>query len=259
MKTQRWARRGVLLLCVAGGACGPIVPDPRVPLPVPLPAVEGARPSVGNGIFIAGSFGDGFWGQERERVELTGAAFGIAIANRVEVDVHEYGSNRTVDDENGVPHTGAGASTVRAKVVVTESDGGDWTFGVVGAYSTASRTVRDVQDERASAWDLVFPVEYEALTEPEPGRRLGLYGGPRFIRKSFESRLAIQEGPSEDAGVAWGGLLGLRARMGWLQLAAEGSLMRSPRLQVGPFGSEAGWMFIPALSAKLVIPIGEGN
>ena len=244
---------------IATSGCGPIVPDPRVPLPVPLPAVEGARPSVGSGIFVGALFGDGFWGPERERAELTGTSLGFGFADRIEVGFDEYVSNRTIDDANGVPHRGATAETVRAKVVVKESADGAWAFGLVAAYSTAARTVSNVQDESASSLDLALPVEFETLSNPAPGRRIGLYGGPRFILKSFEDRLATAEQQSKDSGMAWGALLGLRSRIGWLHLAAEGSVMRSPRLQAGAYGSEDGWMFIPALTAKLVVPIGEGN
>lgn len=255
---RRPVRRTTLALSIAAvaGACVPTTPDPRVPLPVPLPAVEGAGPVESTSLFAGLSFGDGFWGQERERAELTGIGFGFTLLDRVELEIHDYDSNRTVDDENGTPHTGSGATTVRIKVRAGESESGDWSLGLVGAYSTSSRVVPGVQDESVTAWDLALPIEY---TGAGGGREdpFGFYAGPRFVRQAFESRIVEAGAPPADDGVAWGGVLGLRKRVGWLHVAAEGSLMRAPRLQVGSFGSRDGWIFIPALTGKLVLPIGD--
>lgn len=238
------------------GACGPVTPDPRVPLPIPLSAVEGASPAVSTGAIVGLSLTDGFWGPERERAELTGWSFGIALLDRVEIDVQELASNRSVDDDAGRPHSGSGATTVRGKVLVRESESGDWAFGVVGSRSNASRFVPGVQDETATAWDLALPVEYRALVRGADADPLAIYAAPRFIRKTFRSRATESSTAGSDTGVAWGGLLGLKARIGWVRLSAEGTLVRSPRLQVGAYGSRDGWMFIPNLGARLAVPIG---
>ena len=51
------------LAAVTAASC--YIPDPavRIPLPVPLPAVAGATPTVPQGLELIGDLGDGVWGQ----------------------------------------------------------------------------------------------------------------------------------------------------------------------------------------------------
>lgn len=108
-------------------------------------------------------------------------------------------------------------------------------------------------------WDIAFPVEYVRLATGEGQHRLAGYAGPRFTSQRFEDALAATPGPAEDSGLAVGGVLGLKGRLGWFHIAAEGSVMKAPGLRVGTRASQDGWMFIPALSATLVLPFDDGN
>ncbi len=259
MSRRRVVSASAIGSLLAASACAPITPDPRVPLPIPLPTVEGATPATGAGFFFAMSFGDGFWGTERERAELFGIGMGASVLARFEMEWHAYHSNRTIDDKVGRSHAGSPAETFRLKARVLDVAEDAVAVGIALSWSTASRFVINVQDEHATAWDLAFPIEYTELGDSADPHRLALYAGPRLIHQSFESDLVATPEPRRDTGMAWGGFAGAKVRYRWLHFAAEGSLMRAPGMRVGEWASVDGWMFVPALNVKFVLPFGDGD
>ena len=145
------------LLLLGSTSCYEVV---RVPLAVPLPVVGGARPATPQGLEIIAEFGDGVWGQEQERAEMVGAGIGVAINDRIELSSNAFASSRGIKDSSGDEHHGETSVALRGKMRLGDFADGRGAFGVHVAYSYAERERDDVQDERLSALDLAFPVEF---------------------------------------------------------------------------------------------------
>ncbi len=241
--TRRLFGRTVLVALLAGtSSC---VPEVRIPLPVPLPSVGGSRPATPPGLHLAIEFGDGVWGQEQERVEMAGVGVGFSLWDRIEFSVSGYGATRSVQSQSSATTTG-----VRGKVRLADFSGGRASVGLHITRMTSQRLEGSLQNERMTAWDFALPVTFYPFGEQFVDQRWGVYAAPRLVFQTFEDRLAIRT----TKGTLAGGLLGVVARWRYFALTGELNFVRTPDMG-GAF--ESGWLVLPMLSARGMIPIGD--
>ena len=245
--TRRLFGRTVLIGLLAGASsCGP--PPTRIPLGVPLPSVGGSRPATPQGLQLIGEFGDGVWGQEQERVEIAGVGFGFSLRDRVEFGLSSYIPTRTVQDQ-----TGEGTTTVRGKFQLSDFREGRASVGIHVAAMFNERQGGALQDERLTAWDIAFPVEIYPWGEQFIDRRWGLYAAPRLVFQSFEDRLASET----TKGTLAAALLGVAARWRYVAVTGELNFARTPSMSFGGTTSQGGWLLLPMLSVRGMLPIGD--
>ncbi len=246
--TRRLFGRTVLIALLAGtSSCFP--PPVRIPLAVPLPAVGGSRPATPQGLQLIAEFGDGVWGQEQERVEIAGAGFGFSLRDRIEFGFSSYVPTRTVQNQTGDVTTG-----VRGKVRLGDFREGRASVGLHIAVLTSERQGGALQqDERLSAWDISLPLEIYPWGEQFVDRRWGLYAAPRLVFQTFEDRIT-----SESAkGTLAAALLGAAARWRYVAVTGELNFARTPTMSFGGTTFQGGWLLLPMLSVRGMLPIGD--
>jgi len=236
------------LLLLGSTSC---IEEVRVPLAVPLPVVGGARPATPQGLEFIAEFGDGVWGQEQERAEMGGAGIGVAFNDRIELSSNAYASSRGIKDSSGDEHPGQTSVALRGKVRLGDFADGRGAFGVHVAYSYAERERFDVQDERLSALDLAFPVEFYRAGGLFTDHRLGLYAAPRVVFERFRDQLTGEL----TKGTLAGGLVGVAARWSWFAAMGELNFARAPTMEFRSVTFEGGWHLLPMLSVRGLIPI----
>lgn len=240
------------LVTMAVGGCGP--PPKRVPLPVPVGTLNGSRPAMANGVHLGLEFGDGVWGQEQERVELLGFAFGFSLRSRLEatVTLHDPTGNWEGADEDG-----SSTTAIAAKLRVLDAAAGRLSLGARAAAAFSGRDRGSVQDERLFALDLALPLQLR-LTEAEGGGD-GTYAylAPRLIHEAFTDRrlktVSLSGSRARTSGTAWGGTFGLGARAGRLVLAGEMNLVRTPSLSLDSTDFRGGWILLPSASIRVIL------
>ena len=246
--TGRLFGRTVLIALLAGtSSC---VLDPvRIPLAVPLPSVGGSRPATPQGLQLIGEFGDGVWGQEQERVEIAGLGLGFSLRDRIEFGVSSYVPTRTVQNQTGDATTG-----VRGKVRLGDFREGRASVGLHIAALTSERQGGALQqDERLSAWDITLPLEIYPWGEQFVDRRWGLYAAPRLVFQTFEDRLANET----TKGTLAAALLGVAARWRYVAVTGELNFARTPSMSFGGTTFQGGWLLLPMLSVRGMLPIGD--
>ena len=246
--TRRLFGRTVLIALLAGtSSC---VLDPvRIPLAVPLPTVGGSRPATPQGLQLIGEFGDGVWGQEQERVEIAGLGLGFSLRDRIEFGVSSYVPTRTVQNQTGDATTG-----VRGKVRLGDFREGRASVGLHIAALTSERQGGALQqDERLSAWDITLPLEIYPWGEQFVDRRWGLYAAPRLVFQTFEDRLASET----TKGTLAAALLGVAARWRYVAVTGELNFARTPTMSAGSTTFQGGWLLLPMLSVRGMLPIGD--
>jgi hypothetical protein len=196
-------------------------------------------------LHLALEFGDGVWGQEQERVEMAGGGLGISVGDRIELGVSGYGATRRVQSQ-----TSATTTAVRGKVRLGDFAGGRASVGLHVTGMVSNRLEGSLQNDRMTAWDLALPVTYYPFGEQFVDRRWGVYVAPRLVFQTFEDRLAIQT----TKGTLAGGLLGVIARWRYFALSGELNFAHTPDMG-GAF--ESGWLVLPMLSARGMVPIGD--
>ena len=241
--TRRLFRRTVLVALLAGASS--CVPSVRIPLPVPLPSVGGSRPATPQGLQFVLEFGDGVWGQEQERVEMGGGGLAISLWDRIELGVSGYGATRRVQSQTSATTTG-----VRGKIRLGDFSGGRASVGLHVTGMTSQRLEGGLQDERMTAWDFALPVTFYPFGEQFVDHRWGVYVAPRLVFQTFEDRLAIQT----TKGTLAGGLLGVAARWRYFALTGELNFARTPDMGLA---FESGWLVLPMLSVRGMVPIGD--
>ena len=232
----------LVALLASTSSCAPSV---RIPLPVPLSSVGGSRPATPQGLHLALEFGDGVWGQEQERVEMAGGGLGISVGDRIELGVSGYGATRRVQSR-----TSATTTAVRGKVRLGDFAGGRASVGLHVTGMASARLESGLQDDRMTAWDFALPVTFYPFGEQFVDRRWGVYVAPRLVFQTFENRLAI----GTTKGTLAGGLLGVVARWRYFGLSGELNFAQTADMG-GTF--ESGWIVLPMLSARGMIPIGD--
>jgi len=218
----------------------------RIPLAVPLPAVGGSRPATPQGLQLIAEFGDGVWGQEQERVEIAGAGFSFSLRDRIEFGFSSYVPTRTVQDQTGDVTTG-----VHGKIRLGDFREGRASVGIHVAGMTSERQQGGLQDERMTAWDIALPLTFYPWGEQFVDHRWGVYAAPRLVFQTFEDRLVSET----MKGTLAAGLLGVAARWRHFALTGELNFARTP--DMGSTAFESGWILLPMLSARGLIPIGD--
>ena len=244
--TRRLFGRTVLIALLAGtSSC---VLDPvRIPLAVPLPSVGGSRPATPQGLQVIAEFGDGVWGQEQERVEIAGVGFGFSLRDRIEFGFSTYVPTRTVQDQTGDVTTG-----VHGKIRLGDFREGRASVGIHVAGMTSERQ-GGLQDERLTAWDISLPLEIYPWGEQFVDRRWGLYAAPRLVFQTFEDRLANET----TKGTLAAALLGVAARWRYVAVTGELNFARTPSMSFGGTTFQGGWLLLPMLSVRGMLPIGN--
>ena len=241
--TRRLFGRTVLVALIAATtSCGP---PPRIPLPVPLAAVGGSWPATPQGLRAFAAFGDGVWGQEQERVELSGGGAGFSIRDRFEFSVSGYNPNRGGG--------GSGTSEVHAKIRLGDFGGGRASVGIHVARMTAGREAAPAQDDRLSAWDVALPVTFYPVGGQPVDRRWGVYAAPRLIFQTFEDRLTSQA----EKGTLVAALLGVAARWQYVAVTGELNLAHAPSMSFANTTFQGGWILLPMAGASVILPIGD--
>ena len=249
-RTQRFFTRAFLTVLVAGTtACATSV---RVPLAVPLPAVGGARPATSQGLQLIGDFGDGVWGHELERAEMGGGGLGFSLRDRVQFGVLGYSSTPEVRDSTGQPHSGEPTAGVRGKIRFGDFPGDRMSIGVHVAYMNSSRERGGAQNERLTAWDVAFPVEFYPGGDRFVDYRWGVYAGPRLVSQTFEDRLSGVTTQGTLAAV----LLGVVGRWRHFSASGEINLAHATPMSLGGTSAQGGWLVLPMVGIRGILPIG---
>lgn len=242
-------------LLIALGAC--YTPrGARVPLVIPFSPIEGAAPSVPQGISFSGFFGDGLWGQEQERAEIRGYGGGFALADRVEFTIGSFHSTKEVEGVEGRDLDGPDVETTALKVRLLDLGSRRMTVGFRVAASRASRhelegTVGAGQHDELDVWDLSLPVEVRWVGDEGFWSFVAGYAAPRFVRQEFRSF------EQEDTGTAWGLSVGFKTVRKWVGVVTEATLIRTADLKVGGYGSNPGWTFLPSIAGKIYLAFGD--
>lgn len=224
----------------------------RVPLAVPLAPLGGSRPAGPQGIHVGAEFGDGVWGQEQERAEMAGGVVGFSARDRAEVLVTAHGPTRAVYDSGGDAHTGEATAGFRVKARLGDFRGGRASAGVHLAALTAARERSDTQDERLSAVDIAFPVEFYPVGGPLVDYRFGIFAAPRLTFQTFEDRLARET----TRGTMVTGVVGVVGRWRYFAVSGELNFARTPTMTFNDVTFESGLIMLPVLGVRGIIPIG---
>ena len=243
--------RIVLLTLLAGTAS--CAPSARVPLAVPLTPVGGSRPATPSGLMLIAAFGDGVWGQEQQRAEMTGGGLGFATGDRFAFSASAYGSTREVRDANGNVDHGEPTFVARGKIRLHDFVGGKASIGVHTALLGSQRLRHDIQNDRLLAWELALPLEFYPLGESFPDHRFGLYVAPRLVFQTLDDRL---RGVSTK-GTMVGGLLGLTARWRHVALSGELNVAKTPTMSYVGTTFPGGWLALPIAGVSVIIPLGN--
>lgn len=249
--TRRLLLRAALLgLLATASTCVTFV---RVPLAVPLATVGGSRPATPQGLQLIGEFGDGVWGQEQERAEISGGGVGFAIGDRIEFSTSGYASARTVRDSLGNEHVGELITGVRGKIRLGDLFGGRASLGIHIAHVSSQRNLFDVQDERLTAWDVALPLEVYRVDPLGADYRLGMYVAPRLVSQTFEDRSTgeITRGTLKAA------LVGVAARWRHFAITGEINIAHTPTMTFSNRTFPGGWILLPMGSVRGILPIGE--
>lgn len=232
----------------------------RVPLPTPLSTVGGARPAVNQGFQFMAEFGDGVWGQEQERAEMAGGGVGGSVGGRLEFMLSSFVSTRKVrSDSTGERHVGSDADHYRGKFLIKEFEVPKLNLGIHLAFSESERRAGTVQYESIRSVDFAVPVEFDWISSsPEargtPVNEVSVYAGPRAVVQMIEDGNTRES----DRGTLLGLLLGLKARYSFLSVVGEVNLARTPDMTLGGIRSDPGFILLPMLGLRILIPWG-GN
>ena len=241
-----FGRTVLVALLAATSSCVLVPPPVRIPLAVPLSSVGGSRPATPQGLELIVEFGDGVWGQQQERVEIVGGGWGFALRDRIEFSFSSYVPTRTVQNQIGDATTG-----VRGKIRLGDFNGGRASVGLHISRMTSERQQGGLQNERMTAWDIALPLTFYPWGQQFVDHRWGVYAAPRLVFQTFEDRLVSET----MKGTLAAGLLGVAARWRYFALTGELNFARTP--DMGSTAFESGWILLPMLSARGLIPIGD--
>ena len=188
-------RRSVFLLLLASVACA--APPSRLPLPVPVPPIQGATPVPANGAGVTMDYGTGVLGPELARSGMFGTAFGLGLRDAVSI---WSGSARAVSRGSG---RNARVSQLRFKARFAKPFGWRSALAVYGGNSRGSRMVTGyvdtpppeyrlrldtLQNDVVQSWDLAMPLEI-LLDRRHDAIRTSIFFGPRAIFARYDDRL----------------------------------------------------------------------
>lgn len=247
--STRWI---LVVPALASAGCYTPTAGVRVPLPVPLSPVEGAAPTLVEGLSLSGFFGDGFWGQEQERAELLGFGAGLSAADRVEFTASAFHSTRSVPGPADADLNGPAVNVLAFKARLIDLGSDRLTAGVRVGWFETDRTQSDAnggeaQNDRLSVWDVSVPIEVRALGADGFLGHVAAYVAPRVIRQTFHSF------GDRDRGTAKGLALGFKTTGARLGVVTEATLIRTPEIDVGGYRSDPGWMLVPSITAKIYL------
>lgn len=235
------AARLLVVLAVAPG-CG--VPE-RFALPVAIPLTQGgtAVPAHGGGGAI--EFGDGLLGQELMRTEILSLGLLGGVADRFSFSFNSFTETRGNEMEGAF---------LRAKGRIGSVLGPESSVAVALAFSTSSRQVEPVQDERVTTVDFAVPAEFLLASSATRRQDVGGYVAPRVVFERYVDRLDESETLSA---AHWGALAGVHARAGNVHLFGELNLLHVSGRTVRGETFEGGLMLIPAIG--LAIHLGQAH
>ena len=130
-------------------------------------------------------------------------------------------------------------------------------MGIHLATSWASRSAGSAQDESLRSVDLALPMEFEWYPSPVGTRdsevkELSLFAGPRAVFQTIDDN----RNRESESGTLLAILLGVKGRLGYLSLTGELNLAWTPDMTLGGIRSEPGFIVLPMLGAKVLIPLG---
>jgi hypothetical protein len=190
---------------------------------------------------------------------MAGLGLGFSARGRFEALYSALQSTREVEvDSSGTKHSGSLAHQVRGKLEIGRFQNSRVSLGLHIARTWVDRRKGAVQDEELRALDLAVPVEFLWLNRSAGPRgvtkqEVSVYGGPRAVLQDIRDR-----GTGDwDRGALKSILLGVKARIKNLSLIGELNLAWTPAMELGGIRSEPGFLLLPMLGVRVLVPAGE--
>jgi len=108
-------------------------------------------------------------------IGTVGFVAGFALGDRIELLGSSHSGTRSATDSFGTEHHGESTGAFGGKIRLGDFLQGRGSVGVRFGTLVANRQASDVQDERLTAFDLAFPVEFYPSTTDSVDHQVGLY------------------------------------------------------------------------------------